>query len=242
MLLDDRVTIATPEGVSLELVLAGVGSRFIARLLDTLIQVAIIFALALGAYATSASGVVRALIRVLLFLVLFGYDIPFEVLNRGRTIGKVAAGIRVVGGSGEPIGFLASAIRTILRIVDFLPILYVVGVICMVTTKRDQRLGDLAAGTIVVRERFPGLNGAVSSPPTVAPAAVATWDVSALDPADLATIHQFLDRRLSMPIPVRAHFALELAARVGPKVVGTPPGTHPEYLLEGVVVAKQARG
>jgi uncharacterized RDD family membrane protein YckC len=242
VLLDDRVTIATPEGVSLELVLAGVGSRFIARLLDTLIQFAIIFALALGIYVTSAPGVVRAVVRVLFFLVLFGYDIPFEVLNGGRTIGKLAAGIRVVGAVGEPVGFLASAIRTILRIVDFLPVAYVAGVICMVATKRDQRLGDLAAGTIVVRDRFPGLNGATSAPPTVAPEAVATWDVSALDPTDLATIHQFLDRRLTMPMPVRAHFAMELAARVGPRVVGAPPGTHPEYLLEGVVVAKQARG
>ena len=71
--------------------------------------------------------------------------------------------------------------------------------------------------------------------------AVATWDVSALDQDDLATIHQFLDRRLALPMPVRAYFANELAARVAPKVAGAPYGTHPEYLLEGVVVAKQAR-
>jgi uncharacterized RDD family membrane protein YckC len=241
VLLDDRVTIATPEGVSLELVLAGVGSRFVARLLDTLIQFAIIIALALGIYFTSAPGIVRAVVRVLLFLVLFGYDVPFEVLNGGRTVGKVAAGIRVVGGLGEPIGFLASAIRNILRIVDFLPVLYVGGVICMVATPRDQRLGDLAAGTIVVRDRFPGLASALSSPATVPVEAVASWDVSALDQVDLATIHQFLDRRLSMPLPVRAYFASELAARVAPKVAGAPDRTHPEYLLEGIVVAKQAR-
>ena len=66
-------------------------------------------------------------------------------------------------------------------------------------------------------------------------------DVSALDATDLATIHQFLDRRLAMPIPVRAYFANQLAARVGPKVPGVPYSSHPEYLLEGIVVAKQAR-
>jgi uncharacterized RDD family membrane protein YckC len=241
VLLDDRVTIATPEGVSLELVLAGVGSRFIARLLDTVIQLAIIIALSLGIYFTSAPGVVRAVIRVLLLLVLFGYDVPFEVLNGGRTIGKLAAGIRVVGSLGEPIGFLASAIRNILRIVDFLPALYVGGVISIVGTRRDQRVGDLAAGTIVVRDRFPGVARGMSAPATVPVDAVATWDVSALGPDDLATIHQFLDRRLSMTIPVRAYFATELASRVGPRVVGAPHGTHPEYLLEGIVVAKQAR-
>ena len=241
MRLDDRVTIATPEGVTLELVLAGVGSRFIARLLDTVIQAAIIIALALGLYFTSAPGVVRAVVRVLFFLVFFGYDIPFEVLNRGRTIGKVAAGIRVVGTLGEPIGFLASVIRNLLRIADFLPILYVGGVISMVATANDQRLGDLAAGTIVARERFPGYDARLSAPATVPADAVATWDVSALDADDIATIHQFLDRRLALPVPVRMYFAAELASRVGPRVAGVPYGAHPEYLLEGVVVAKQAR-
>ena len=241
MRLDDRVTIATPEGVTLELVLAGVGSRFIARLLDTVIQAAIIIALALGLYFTSAPGVVRAVVRVLFFLVVFGYDIPFEVLNRGRTIGKAAAGIRVVGTQGEPIGFLASVIRNLLRIADFLPILYVGGVISMVATANDQRLGDLAAGTIVTRERFPGYDARLSAPVTVPADAVATWDVSALGPDDIATIHQFLDRRLALPVSVRMYFASELASRVGPLVAGVPHGAHPEYLLEGVVVAKQAR-
>ncbi len=241
MLLDDRVTIATPEGVSLELVLAGVGSRFIARLLDTVIQVAIIFALVLGIYGTSAPGAVRALARVLLFLVIFAYDVPFEVLNRGRTIGKIATGIRVVDEVGGPVHFFTSAIRTILRIVDFLPIFYIAGVVSIVATENDQRLGDLAAGTIVVRDRFPGIAAAVGAPATVPVEAVATWDVSAIGPDDIATIHQFLDRRLALPLPVRAHFAGQLAARIAPLVAGAPYAAHPEYLLEGVVVAKQAR-
>lgn len=241
MLLDDRVTIATPEGVSLELVLAGVGSRFMARLLDTVIQVAIIIALATAIGVTSAPGSVRALVRILIFLVVFGYDVPFELWNGGRTIGKVAAGIRVTGTDGDRIGFFASAIRNIMRIVDFLPVFYAVGVTSMVSTQRDQRLGDLAAGTIVVRDRFPGLATHTSAPATVPVEAVATWDVSAISAGDLSTIHQFLDRRLSLPLPVRAHFANELANRVGPKVAGAPYGAHPEYLLEGIVVAKQAR-
>jgi uncharacterized RDD family membrane protein YckC len=240
--LDDRVTIATPEGVTLELVLAGVGSRFVARLLDTLIQLGIILALGAGVAFTSAPGFVRALASVVVFLVLFGYDVPFEVMNGGRTVGKNAAGIRVVGVQGEPVSLLTSAIRNIIRIADFLPFLYAAGVICMVATARDQRLGDLAAGTVVVRDRFPGLASTFSAAATVPVDAVAAWDVSALDSTDLSTIHQFLDRRLALPLPVRAHFASELAARVAPLVVGAPYGTHPEYLLEGVVVAKQARG
>ena len=70
-----------------------------------------------------------------LFLVIFAYDVPFELLNGGRTIGKLAAGIRVVGGGGEPVAFLASAIRNILRIVDFLPVFYLAGSISIVASR-----------------------------------------------------------------------------------------------------------
>src|SRR5215831_10834059 len=104
-----------------------------ARLLDTVIQLAIIFALAIAIGATSAPGTVRAVVRVLIFLVVFAYDVPFELWNGGRTIGKVAAGIRVSGTDGDRIGFFGSAIRNILRIVDFLPLFYAVGVTSMVS-------------------------------------------------------------------------------------------------------------
>ncbi len=241
MRLDDRVTIATPEGVTLDLVLAGLGSRFVARLLDTVIQVSIIIALAIGGYAFGASGALLAVGVIVIFLVMLAYDIPFELFNGGRTIGKMTAGIRVVGGGGEPIGFLGSAIRNILRLVDFLPVLYLTGAITIISTERDQRLGDLAAGTIVVRDKFPGLESAVLAPLTVPSEAVARWDVSAIDAQDLATIRQFLDRRLMLAWHVRTYFGTALAARVAPMVAGAPPNAHPEFLLEGVVVAKQQR-
>ncbi len=134
MQLDDRITIATPEGVAIEVVLAGLGSRFLARLLDTVIQVLAIIALGFGMAAANGSGKVLAVGIVLIFFVVFAYDVAFEVLNHGRTIGKVAAGIRVVGDGGDPVRFLASAIRNIVRIVDFLPIFYLVGSISIVAT------------------------------------------------------------------------------------------------------------
>jgi uncharacterized RDD family membrane protein YckC len=240
--LDDRVTIATPEGVTLDLVLAGLGSRFVARLLDSAIQGAIIIALIIGTGVTSPPGFLIAGVLVLIFLVMFAYDVPFEVLNNGRTPGKAAAGIRVVGRLGEPIGFLSSSIRNIMRIVDFLPVLYATGVVSIVATSQDQRLGDLTAGSLVVRDKFPGLIASTAAPPITVPVeAVATWDVSALDTEDVATIRHFLDRRLALSWPVRSYFATALASRVGPKVAGAPYATHPEYLLEGIVVAKQER-
>jgi uncharacterized RDD family membrane protein YckC len=241
VLLDDRVTIATPEGVTIDLVLAGLGSRFMARLLDSLIQAVVIFALWVGVLGADAPGSVRAVAIIVSFLVTFAYDVPFEVLNQGRTPGKLAAGIRVVGRGGEPVGFLASAIRNIIRIVDFLPALYLIGAASIVATTRDQRLGDLAAGTLVTRDRFPGVASAPVAPITVAREAVATWDVSAVATDELQVVRHFLDRRLSLGWPIRTYFANSLAARISPKIAGAPYGVHPEYLLEGIVVAKHGR-
>jgi uncharacterized RDD family membrane protein YckC len=238
--LDNRVTFATPEGVALELVLAGLGSRFLARLLDTVIQFGCIIALAIGVNATGAPGWVLATSIVFIFLIVFAYDVAFETLNNGRTIGKQAAGIRVLGQGGEPVRFLPSAVRNIMRIIDFLPVFYLIGSISIVVTERDQRLGDLAAGTIVARDRFPGLSN-MAAPITVTPDAVATWDVSAITPGEVHAVRQFLDRRLELRAAARAYFATDLVNRLAPKVAGIPPNTHPEYVLEGIVVAKQAR-
>jgi uncharacterized RDD family membrane protein YckC len=238
--LDNRVTFATPEGVSLELVLAGLGSRFLARLLDSVIQVALVAALAIAVNASGSPGWLQAISVVLTFLIIFAYDIVLESLNNGRTVGKAAAGIRVVGRNGEPVRFLASAVRNIARVLDFLPLLYLIGTISIVVTQRGQRVGDLAAGTIVARDRFPGI-AHTPAPLTVTPAAVATWDVSAVTPNELQAVRHFLDRRLELRWAARSYFAVDLANRLGPKVAGIPANSHPEYVLEGIVVAKQAR-
>jgi uncharacterized RDD family membrane protein YckC len=240
---DDRVTIATPEGVELELVLAGLGSRFTAALLDVVIQLGAIFALAIVLAPGGDSGYVLAAFFVAAFLILFAYDIVLETWNRGRTVGKLAAGLRVVRTGGEPIGFLTAAVRNFLRLADFLPAFYVVGVITILVTSRNQRLGDLAAGTLVVRERRPAVMPAATYLPAApADAPFLEWDVSGVSADDLATLRQFLDRRISLNPGARAHLATDLAARVRPKVVGAPDGWHPESFLEAVVAAKTARG
>jgi uncharacterized RDD family membrane protein YckC len=240
---DDRVTIATPEGVELELVLAGLGSRFMAALLDVVIQLGAIFALAIVFAPVGDSGYVLAAYFIAVFLVLFSYDIVLETWNRGRTVGKLAAGLRVVRTGGEPEGFLTAAVRNFLRLADFLPVFYVVGVITILVTSRNQRLGDLAAGTLVVRERRPSAVPATGYlPPASADAPFLEWDVSGVSTEDVATLRQFLDRRLSLQPPARAHLATDLAARVRPKVVGAPDGWHPESFLEAVVAAKTSRG
>ncbi|MGQ0824414.1 MAG: RDD family protein [Actinomycetota bacterium] len=246
MHLDNRITIATPEGVTIELVLAGLGSRFVARLLDTLIQVIAILALVLIAAVAAGGfdlgGVVTAFVLVGAFFILFLYDIPFEVMAGGRTPGKSATGIRVVGNNGEPVDFVTSAVRNLIRIIDFLPGVYLVGSIAIVATEKGQRLGDLAAGTYVARERFGGrAPDAPVAPMSVPVSHVIDWDVTAVGAEELRIVRHFLDRRLTLPSQIRTYFAVELVKRLWPKVPGLPPDAHPEYILEGIVVAKHAR-
>jgi uncharacterized RDD family membrane protein YckC len=239
----DRYTIATPEGLEVDLVLAGLGSRFIARLVDSLVQLGIIIALVI-VQTQLPNGWPTAALIVMLFATIFVYDILFEVFGSGRTPGKRAARLRVVRTGGRPVGFAASLIRNVLRVVDFLPTMYLGGAIVIVASRHHQRLGDLAAGTFVVRERDPRAESAGWSSwsrATVPLADVAGWDVSAVTPAEVAAMHAFIDRRLSLPPDTRARFAYELANRLGSKVSGIPAGVHPEYVIEGVLVAKEHR-
>ncbi len=243
MTLDDQITIATPEGVEVGLVLAGLGSRFVARLVDSLVQFAIILAL-IVVQAVLPNGWVIAVTVVLDFVIFFAYDVLFEVFASGRTPGKRATGLRVVRSGGQPVGFLASLVRNVVRLVDFFPSFYLVGAITIVASRHNQRLGDLAAGTLVVRERDarPQAAGWSSwSRPTVPLGAVAGWDVSAVSPAEVAAVRTFLDRRLTLPPDARSRLGYELALRLGAKVSGIPAGAHPEYVLEGIVVAKEHR-
>src|SRR6185295_6811110 len=93
-----------------------------------------------------------AIASVATFLISFGYDVAFEVLANGRTPGKRWTGLRVLRDDGRPVDLLSSAIRNVVRLVDGLPLSYLPAMVFIIATKRNQRLGDLAASTIVVRE------------------------------------------------------------------------------------------
>lgn len=246
---EDRISVATPEGVDLEVTLAGVGSRFVAGVIDQLLRWAVLLALvALTAVLEKAagggafSGAALPVLIVAIFLVQFGYDVVFETRAAGRTPGKRWTGLRVVKMGGAPVGFVASALRNILRIVDSLPGFYLVGMLSVLFTKNNQRLGDLAAGTIVVRERrqSTSLPGPALAGP--APAESGLYDVSAVSVEEVATIRRFLDRRATLTEEARHRLAMEMATRLGPKVVGPARHWDPEEFLEYVVATKAARG
>lgn len=246
---EDRISIATPEGVDLELTLAGVGSRCVARLIDQVLQTSVIIAVLLladlaGRGGGGGAGVAAAGLVVVLFLVQFGYDVLFETLASGRSPGKRWTGLRVVRVDGAPVGFVTSAVRNLLRVVDFLPGVYGVAIVAVLVSSRNQRLGDMAAATLVVREKRvaprPG-----NQDPTWPDRGVGDgsrgWDVSAVTPDELATVRRFLERRRGLTPGARERLAGELAARLRPKVAGPPEGMPPEAFLEGLAAAKAAR-
>jgi uncharacterized RDD family membrane protein YckC len=150
----DRLRIATPEGISVDLVLAGLGSRFTAASVDLVLKVVLMIGgFVAGALVDGDLGL--AVISISTFVIYFGYDIAFEVLAGGRTPGKRWTGLRVLRDDGRPVDLLSSAIRNIVRLVDGLPLLYFPAMVSVLVTRRNQRLGDLAAATIVIREERP---------------------------------------------------------------------------------------
>jgi len=149
--IDTLHIVETPEGVELELPVAGPVPRLLAWGIDTLLQGAGLFALVVVSSAAGLSdGAGVGVFYILLFLALWFYSVAFEVWNRGRTPGKLAVGLQVVCDDGTPIGFGASIVRNFLRIADWLPTGYALGFLCMCFDTSFRRVGDLAAGTLVI--------------------------------------------------------------------------------------------
>jgi uncharacterized RDD family membrane protein YckC len=237
--IEDRLRIETPEGVDLEVTLAGLASRTGACFVDTLIisatlVVLLIAVTMLGAFAEQSSGDLYFLIlgigALASMVLLIGYYLLFESLNGGRTPGKAAFGIRVIRVDGSPLGFGAVAIRNLVRLVDFLPAFYAVGLIAIVTNKRNQRVGDLAAGTVVIRDRK-----VVMAPANLVSgidlAALPPWDASMVSEEELGLVRRFAERRHSMQPANRAQLAATLAGPLRAKIAAPDaPGDDAEFL------------
>lgn len=272
----DQLTIDTPEQVSLRFPVAGLGSRFLAILTDSVIQ-GIAYALlilVLVLVATSAPKVAAggefsrngekwfiAVIILFHFLMFWGYFTLFETFWNGQTPGKKLCKIRVIQQSGRQITFFEAMTRNLLRIVDMLPGFYLIGVIATLCNGQQQRLGDLAAGTLVIHER-------PSDEPLWSGHAARTITAAAFEPAlpenrfqqheeltlpadavarlaadDLSVINRFFSRILDMELDTRARIAERLAAQMSAKM-GLPltPDTKPERFLEAIARQMRSHG
>ncbi|HNB52611.1 MAG TPA: RDD family protein [Anaerolineales bacterium] len=215
----DTLHIETPENVAFGYTIAGIGSRFLAALVDTiligLLQVIVLLvALALARLLLPAGAMdldgenpflawIIGIAGLISFAFLWGYYIFFEMLWNGQTPGKRRASIRVIRVDGTPITLTESIIRNLVRLIDFLPAYYGVGVVTMFVNEQSRRLGDLAAGTLVVRESgapitLESLAARVTDPqPVYRPIApdLGPLPVEMLTPQDIQLLEDFHARR-----------------------------------------------
>lgn len=243
----EHVTIDTPEQIALELQVAGIGSRFLAIAVDTVLQVilyiTVFMALSLAQVPdflqNSFVGVAGPALAILFgFSIYWGYFAAFEIFWSGRTPGKRLAGIRVIKETGRPINAFEAIGRNVLRAIDFLPAGYAVGLVCMMLNKYSRRLGDYVAGTIVVHDKQteevrPDWNLDAEAPTGSAP-------ISRITPEELQLIETYLHRRLDLDDNIRRDMADRIVSRIAGKTGLRPLPTQTiDDFLEGV--ARQIR-
>jgi uncharacterized RDD family membrane protein YckC len=256
----DRTTLRTPEGVGFDVTIAGLGSRSLAAIVDAIVQLIIVFVIGSASGGSfSEGGIGSAVVTVLVFLGIFGYFFICEALFKGRTLGKRITGLRVINDQGAPASARQIAVRNLVRLVDFLPLAYVIGISSIATSNRSQRLGDLAAGTIVIvepaslarrrkkQEKLAVANGTAGPDNFVvvltdeARQELASWDVIGITRGDIAIVRQFLSRRNTIDLVAREKIADEFAAKLRPRVQGVHPTIKNERFLELLVEAKQLK-
>jgi len=238
--------IVTPEGVTLDFERAGIASRLLARLVDVLILVAAFYlaAILLVIVTMSAPTLSIVLMAVVAFGLAFLYPMILETTWRGRTVGKYAVGLRVITVEGGPVRFRHSAIRSMLQIIDIFATLGGAAVVAAMASPEGQRLGDMAAGTYVVRERraraVMAEHEVIIPTPWGLQSIVDSIDPSSLDVSQAALIRSFLVRVPEMSDGSRAALAADLAARVSAVIGSNLPDTvYPETWLACVAARIQ---
>lgn len=242
--------IVTPEAVRLEFDTAGIASRVVAELLDLTVQWLLLLGLfvAAGAIGSAADAtavvVVVVVVLVGVFAVIVGYPVAMETLWNGRTLGKAALGLRVVTREGAPVRFRHAAIRAMIGMIEVWALFGLPASVSIIASRRDQRLGDLVAGTLVLRQRAgrrPTAPVQFAVPWNWEPW-VATLDVAPLTPEQYGVVRAFLLRTAELTPAARWQVAAELAAMVAERT-GTqvPPSVHPEMFLTCVATAYQRR-
>jgi len=245
----DHLQIDTPEQISLELPLAGIGSRFLGLAIDTLLQFVLYIAAVLLLTILGVSGVghylswipasfVPALTILFIFCIYWGYFAFFEIVWKGQTPGKRLAKIRVIHQSGRPINVYEAIGRNLLRVIDGLPGIYGVGIVCMMISSQHRRVGDYVAGTVVVhekptREMKPEWNTLAEASPTHSQALQ-------LPSEELVLIETYLHRRADLDLAVRDKTAYQIATRITQRTgLQRAPDQSLDDFLEGV--ARQVR-
>ncbi len=251
---DDRIGVITPEAVEFTFDLSGLASRVLALFVDILIQFIIIIILitAASSYmywnrAETSEHFGMIVFIVGLFIFSWGYFLLFELFWNGRSPGKKAMGCRVIRDGGMPVNFTSSLIRNFLRPIDYVLSALMIGFFIVFASPTYKRLGDLAAGTVVITERRITLIQLLADRrvgtfrSTQAPLGLFTrTDVSVLSTDQLHTIRRFLERRFDLSPEKRSRFAADLFSKVSelmPSAKGH--GIRVEHVLEEIIVASE---
>ncbi|MFJ8634290.1 RDD family protein [Streptomyces sp. NPDC093568] len=238
--------LVTGEAVALELRPAKLPSRALAVLLDLAVAMIAYLVVTVGVVAATASmdeAAQTALSIAMFVLVLVGGPIAVETLSHGRSLGKLACGLRVVRDDGGPIRFRHALVRGLIAVIEILMTLGVVAVIASLVSARGRRIGDVFAGTLVVRERVPlAQTGFVPPPPPWLAGRFSGLDLSAVPDALWLAIRQYLTRMRQLDPQVAwsmaERLATDLAARTG---APAPQGVPPAAYLAAVLQERQAR-
>jgi uncharacterized RDD family membrane protein YckC len=236
------VDVNTPENVRIEYELAGIGSRGLATLVDgalitVMLLLAALFGWFLAYYGLLAfSKLVWSILVVCAFLVFTGYYVLFESIWNGQTPGKRAVGIRTVRDGGAPIDLAAATIRNLVRSVDSLPSMYMIGMLSILFSRGNKRLGDYAAGTIVVKER-PRDIGAPEHKWVYANEAQSDWtfafDVYLVRPEEFEAARGYCERRVELTADVRVPLAARIAEPIMTRLgLGIEPSTDFDTFLD----------
>lgn len=250
--MNDHLSVETPEQININFQKAGIGSRFYAALIDTAVLTLIMF---VGAYVNATliqdlRGIfgnwLGAISGIIVFAIFWGYYMVFEIVTNGQSPGKRILGLRVIKDGGYPISFADSAIRNLVRIVDFLPFGYGIGLTAMLINGNWKRLGDLAAGTLVVKTSRKKLeitdidSGESIRSINISPQGFQYDDwiqLNMVTDAELSMIREYLSRRSTLSVPRR----IELAQTIGRPIVekmGGDSSTRYEKFLEEVYALK----
>ena len=249
--MSEQHTIETPENVSFAYDVAGIGSRFLATLVDSLLQgtifAVLLIVFALIEYTAAASALPAALIRlapvlllIALFVVQFGYFMFFELITGGQTPGKQLFGLRVIKENGYPLSPLDSIIRNLVRIIDFFPFAYGVGISVMFLNERARRLGDFAAGTLVVKLRDDVKLNDLRPMPISVVNGPELPRLENLRESDVELIESFLERRARLRDTdgLARSIASGIRARISTREVDElAAGVSNEQFLQQVVIA-----
>jgi uncharacterized RDD family membrane protein YckC len=246
--------VVTGEAVPLDIRVARLGSRVPALLIDLVAQVVLLcglgaaagFLLSVGSGLLVVDGaLVQATLIILLATVLIGYPTAMLALTRGRTLGKLALGLRVVRDDGGPVGFRHALTRTLVGVAVEFPAVFmpfggwIVSLVLMTTSPLSKRLGDHAAGTFVIHERNVEAWGWVPAMPPDLAGWASTLDLAGLDDELALAVRQFLARNRQLREPARSRLGRQLARQVAQATEPPPPPGTPGWAYLAAVHAER---